>query len=155
MVSPSEPVPPVAPPTSSTAPARRPIRRRIMAAPAPSPEQTLAARAREVLQRRGASPPARWLLPGFARDVDAFRRQLVPLHDRRMLSASFERESTRLAALRRLAVNAAAAPLPMSPLEAAYAVRWLELADGGDALPPWVAFVGAEPEAAHEVDTVP
>ncbi len=65
-----------------------------------------------------------------------------------MLSASFERESTRLAALRRLAVDAAAAPLPMSPLEAAYAVRWLELADGGDALPAWLVLVGGDAAAA-------
>jgi hypothetical protein len=148
MVSPSEPVLPVAPPTTTAAPARRPVLRRILAAPSPSPEQTLIARAREVLQRRGASPPDRWLLPGFARDVDVVRRQLAPLHDRRMLTASFERESTRLTALRRLAADPAVPPLPMSPLEAAYAIRWLELADGGDALPPWATYVGEETGAS-------
>jgi hypothetical protein len=80
--------------------------------------------------------------------VDTVRRQLAPLHDRRMLTASFERESTRLAALRRLAADPAAPPLPMSPLETAYAVRWLELAEGGVALPPWATFVGEDGEAA-------
>ena len=123
-----------------------PVRRRLLAAPAPSPEQTLAARAREVLQHRGARPPARWLLPGFARDVDAVRRQLAPLHDRRMLVASYERESVRLAALRRLAADPAAPPPPLDPLEAAYTVRWLELSGGTGALPPWASLMTATGE---------
>ena len=71
-----------------------------------------------------------------------------------MLTASFERESTRLAALRRLAVDPTVPPLPMSPLEAAYAVRWMELADGGDALPPWATLLGEEVDAAHEADAL-
>jgi hypothetical protein len=58
-----------------------------------------------------------------------------------MLAASFERESTRLAALRRLAADPTVPPLPVDPLEAAYAIRWLELADGGTALPSWHAFI--------------
>ena len=65
-----------------------------------------------------------------------------------MLTASFERESTRLAALRRLAADPAVPPLPMSPLDAAYAVRWLELAAGGDALPAWLVLVGGDAAAA-------
>jgi hypothetical protein len=145
MVIPPEPAAPVDTPATPAAPVRRPVRRRIVAAPAPSAEQTLVARAREVLQARRVEPSARWLLPGYARDVDKVRRQLAPLHDRRMLVASFERESTRLAALRRLAADPAVPPLPMSPLEAAYAVRWLELDVGGAVLPPWSSFVGAEP----------
>jgi len=60
-----------------------------------------------------------------------------------MLVASYERESARLAALRRFASDPAAPPLPLDPLEAAYAVRWLELSDGV-ALPPWATFVGGE-----------
>jgi hypothetical protein len=82
----------------------------------------------------------------FAREVDLVRRQLGPLRDRRMLVASYEREGTRLAALRRLVSDPAAPPLPLGPLEAAYAVRWLELADGGVARPSWSTLVGTEPD---------
>ncbi len=137
-------VAPVAAPAPGAFPVRRPARRRIVAAPPPSAEQALALRAREVLEARDTRPPARWLLPGFARDVDLVRRQLGPLRDRPMLAASFERESARLAAVRRLTANPTAPPLHLDPLEAAYAIRWLELADGGTALPPWQAFVEGE-----------
>jgi hypothetical protein len=65
-----------------------------------------------------------------------------------MLVASFDRESARLAALRRLAADPASPPLPLGPLEAAYAVRWLELSDGGVDLPPWPAFVAPGPDSA-------
>ena len=105
------------------------------------------ARAVEVLRARAGRPPARWLLPGFAADVDQVRRQLGPLRDRRMLVASYERESVRLALLRSFAADPAAPPLPLDPLEAAYAVRWLELSDGGAVLPPWAALVAPEVEA--------
>jgi hypothetical protein len=54
-----------------------------------------------------------------------------------MLVASYERESTRLAALRRLAVDPAATPPPIDPTDAAYAVRWLELRDAAGPLPAW------------------
>lgn len=64
-----------------------------------------------------------------------------------MLVASFERESARLATLRRLAADPTAAPLPLDPLEAAYAIRWLELADGGGALPAWNVLVGGDAAA--------
>ncbi len=64
-----------------------------------------------------------------------------------MLVASYERESARLAALRRFASDPASPPLPLDPLEAAYAVRWLELSHGGVALPPWTALVGPEADA--------
>ena len=103
-------------------------------------------RADEVLRARAGSPPARWLLPSFAADVEQVRRQLGPLRDRRMLVASYERESARLTLLRRFAADPAAPPLPLGPLEAAYAVRWLELNDGGAVLPPWPAFVTPRPD---------
>lgn len=137
------------------APARRPARRRFVVAPAPSAEHALALRAREVLDARETRPPARWLLPGFAADVDQVRRQLGPLRDRRMLAASFERESARLAGLRRLAADPAIPPLPVGPVEAAYAIRWLELADGGIALPPWRAFIDGGVTGADAVDPPP
>ena len=137
------------------APARRPVRRRLVVAPAPSAEHALAARADEVLQARIGRPPARWLLPGFAADVDQVRRQLGPLRDRRMLVASFERESARLAALRRLVADPTVPPLPVDPVEAAYAIRWLELADGGTALPPWRAFIEGGVTEPDAVDPSP
>jgi hypothetical protein len=148
MVTPIDPVRHAEAPTTGAVPPRRPGRRRPVVAPWPSAEAALVARAAEVLRARAARPPARWLLPGFARDVDLVRRQLGPLHDLRMLVASYERESARIAALRRLAADPAAPPAPLDPLEAAYAVRWLELSDGGTALPSWATFVGEEAEAA-------
>jgi len=109
-----------------------------VAAPAPTAEHALAARAAEVATILAARAlPASWAGPGFAQNVDLVRRQLGPLHDRRMLVASYERESSRLVALRRLASDPAAPPLAIDPTEAAYAIRWLELAADGAALPPW------------------
>ncbi len=143
MVSPIEPVPSVEAPATAAAPARRPVRRRVVSAPPPSAERTLLARSRQVLGAGTRRPPDQWLLPGFARDVDLVRRQLGPLHDRRMLVASYERESTRLAALRRLVSDPSGPPPAVDPIEAAYAVRWLELADGAGPLPPWSSIVGA------------
>jgi hypothetical protein len=137
-------VPPARTPATAAPAARRLLRRHIVVAPPPSAEVALVARAAEVRRARAGCPPARWLLPGFARDVDLVRQQLGPLCDRRMLVASYERESVRLAALRRFATDPSSPPLPLDPLEAAYAVRWLELTDGGVALPPWSALVGAE-----------
>lgn len=121
--------------------------RRRMAAPTPTAEQALAARAGEVLRARSGTAPARWRLPGFARDVDLVRSQLGPLRDPAMLAASYEREGARLAALRRLAAEPALPTLPLDPLEAAYAVRWLELTEGGRPLPPWATLVGPEDAA--------
>ena len=148
MVTPIEPARHAEAPTTGAVPPRRPVRRRLVVAPSPSAEAALVARAAEVLRARATRPPARWLLPGFARDVDLVRRQLGPLRDLRMLVASYERESARLAALRRLAADPSAPPPPLDPLEAAYAVRWLELSDGGVALPSWPEFVADEVEAA-------
>jgi hypothetical protein len=139
-------------PSPAPAPARRPVFRRQVAAPPPSAERALTGRAREVIAAREAGSPARWLVPGFARDVDLVRRQLGPLRDRSMLVVSYERESARLAALRRLAADPAARPLPLDPLEAAYAVRWLELVDGGGALPAWASLMEGEDAAADAPD---
>ena len=150
MVSPLEPAAPesIQPAEAlSMVPPRRAVRR-FVSAPQPSAEQSLVARAAEVLKARARRPPARLLLPGFARDVDLVRWQLGPLRDPAMLVASYERESARLAALRRLASDPAAPPGPRDPLEAAYAVRWLELSAGGVALPTWATFVGADADGA-------
>jgi hypothetical protein len=142
--APKVPVAPEVPPSKP----RRPDRRRVVAAPPPSAVVTLAIRAAEVQRARAGPTPARWLLPGFAADVERVRRQLGPLHDRRMLVASFERESSRIAALRRLASDPSAPPLPLDPLEAAYAIRWLELSDGPALLPPWATFLDPDTGSA-------
>ena len=143
MVSSIEPVLPREP-SHAAVPMGRPVRRRVVASPQPSGEVALAIRASELLRARGGGAPAAWLVPGFARAVDLVRRQLGPLRDRRMLVASYERESHRLAMLRRLAADPAAGqPAALEPLEAAYTVRWLELG-GGETLPSWTAFIRAE-----------
>jgi hypothetical protein len=86
-----------------------------VAAPAPTAEHALAAWATEVAAVLAGGPlPAGWGGTGFAGEVDLIRRQLGPLHDRRMLVASYEREGSRLVALRRLASDPAAASLAMS-----------------------------------------
>jgi hypothetical protein len=126
----------------------RRVRPRPVAGPPPSAEHALAARAAELTAALAApAPPSSWALAGFARDVDLVRRQLGPLHDRGMLVASYERESSRLAALRRLAADPATPPSPVDPIEAAYALRWLELAPGAVPLPPWSELVGRERRA--------
>lgn len=66
-----------------------------------------------------------------------------------MLAASFARESAHLEALRRFAIDPSAPPIEANALEAAYAVRWLELSDGGRALPPWATFMSPEAEPAR------
>jgi hypothetical protein len=148
MVTPIEPARHTEAPPTGAVPSRRPVRRRPVVAPPPSAEAALVARAAEVMRARAGNPPGPWRLPGFARGVDLVRRQLGPLRELGMLVASYERESARLAAMRRLAANPAAPPPPLDPLEAAYAVRWLELSDGGMALPAWAVFIGDEGEAA-------
>lgn len=124
-------------------PGRRPARRRRAVGPPPSAEHALAAHAAAIVRAIASDAvPLRWRLAGFARDVDLARRQMSPLRDRRMLVDSFERESTRLAALRRLAQDPGAPAAPLDPVEAAYAVRWLELAEGGVPLPGWAEWLG-------------
>ena len=131
------------PPTPARRPSRRP---RPVAAPPPSAEHALATSATEIVRAIATGTvPFHWRLAGFARDVDLAHRQLGPLHDRRMLVSSFKRESARLAALRRLARDPGAPPAPLDPVEAAYAVRWLELADGGSLLPAWAEWAGTAP----------
>jgi hypothetical protein len=133
----------VVPPLPAASPRRS--RRRAVAAPTPTAEQDLAARATELTVALASRvQPARWSLPGFARDVDMVRRQLGPLHDRRMLVASYERESSRLTALRLLAADPAAPRPPLDAIEAAYAVRWLELANGARPWPAWRELVAGE-----------
>jgi hypothetical protein len=91
----------------------------------------LARDARLLLTVAGEDPVAvRWARPSFARRVEAVRAQLAPIDDARLLGWSFARESLH---------DAAAGRVPavwMSPVRAAYALRWLELSTGL-VLPTW------------------
>jgi len=82
----------------------------------------------------GEDPVAvRWARPSFARRVQSVRGQLAPLDDAVLLGRSFAREALH---------DAAAGRVPavwMSPVRAAYAVRWLEVSTGL-ALPTWRAW---------------
>lgn len=118
---------------------RRPARRPFDAPPAPpSPARELARRALDVLRRaRLASPPERWLRPGFGPEVDLVRLHLGPVRSRAALAGSFGREAFNIAA----DVGRPSAPTPnravdpgepasIGPVHVAYALRWLELGDG-------------------------
>ena len=76
-----------------------------------------------------------WGEPAFAREVDAIRRQLEPIRDRRMLTASYSREAFRAWP----EVVAAGLSLERSTA-VAYAIRWLELGDGRPR-PSWTSLV--------------
>jgi hypothetical protein len=74
----------------------------------------------------GTAVPDTWLRPGFAARVERTRRELGPITSCTALAASFAREAMH--------------SRPPSPVvhavRAAYAFRWLELADGV-VLPAW------------------
>lgn len=112
-----------------------PVRRARSRAPGTSRP---AAAARRILERdvatvlavrRGAAVPGPFRHPRFAARVRATRLQLAPLVDSRLLAASFAREA--LHARRPIGRPGA--------VRVAYAVRWLEIADGVE-LPPWPAW---------------
>ena len=104
--------------------------------PPPSPARELARRALDVLRRaRLASPPERWLRPGFGREVDLVRLHLGPVRTRAALAGSFGREAFNIAADDRGAERPDRAVEPVEaasigPVHVAYALRWLELGDG-------------------------
>ena len=87
-----------------------------------------------------AERPASWRRKTFRRWVEAFRRHLDPIRSLDSLAASFAREAV-------IPIeydedgHALAGRLLVSPLLAAYVVRWLELRDG-DALEPWRSLAG-------------
>ncbi len=101
-------------------------------APAPAPHRTLALDA--IRLRRGLRDPLRrpkpWGDATFAREVELIRCHLAPLRDRRSLTASFGRE-----AFQSLEPESPGA-LPLGPIRAAYAIRWLELGSKAR-LPTW------------------
>jgi hypothetical protein len=113
-------------PAEARAP-RQPVRGAFDAPPPPpSPARELARRALGVLRRaRLASPPERWLRPGFGREVDLVRLHLGPVRTRAGLASSFGREAFNLAV-----DDSLAAAAPVGPVHVAYALRWLEIGDG-------------------------
>ena len=108
-------------------------------APAPAPHRALALDALRL--RRGLRyplrRPERWTDAAFGREVELIRRHLAPLRNRRSLTASFERE-----AFHRLAFEPPAS-LPLGPIRAAYAIRWLELGSGAG-LPTWSSLLATD-----------
>ena len=91
-----------------------------------------------LLQRSWRHPqhvPAGWRSERFARDVDRARRQLGPIRTLSALADSFARESLHLAP-GTTTEEARAARFGSSPLEIAYATRWIEL-DAGRELHGW------------------
>ena len=74
--------------------------------------------------------PERWSQPGFAREVERIRWHLEPIRSRALLARSFARESFHLRA-----APDAGATLAATPAAVAYAIRWLELAEGRSARP--------------------
>ena len=99
---------------------------------------TLSMRAAELLRavETGTVVPS-WRLPGFGREVDGIRAQLRPIGLRATLAASFGREAGRRMAQRRAAAT---------PLDLAYAVRWLELdPKRARSIPAWTSWLPSEP----------
>jgi hypothetical protein len=111
-------------------------------APPLDPARSLALRAR-VLERLIAEPhrrPDRWAVPGFGQEVDLVRIHLTPVRSRAVLVASFGRESHHVVRPAERRVGLAARSLAASPVEVAYAIRWLELTDGSGR-PGWGALL--------------
>jgi hypothetical protein len=129
----------VAPPSGLDSARRRLVRLRGTAPGADQPPaSTLALRATELLRavETGAVAPG-WRRPGFGHAVDEIRAQLGPIQRRGTLVASFGRE-----AAGGLAVHPAAA----TPLDLAYAVRWLELHPADPRpIPAWIDWLPSEP----------
>jgi hypothetical protein len=105
----------------------------------------LAEDAARVLETARADDAPAWSTPAFATRVQAARRQLAPIRGTPSLVDSFRREAAHIAG-----GEAAGAAGPTGPawqaLQAAYAIRWVELSTGV-ALPAWEACTG--PRAAR------
>jgi len=108
--------------------------------PAPAPHRALALDALRL--RRGLRDPLHrpdpWHDVAFAREVELIRCHLAPLRNRRSLTASFGRE-----AFQSLQFDPPPA-LPLGPIRAAYAIRWLELGSGAR-LPAWPNLLAVDP----------
>ena len=101
---------------------------------------TLAAGA-AIFRELRASRPAAWQRKPFHRWVEAIRVHLEPVVSLDVLVASFEREAVRLDDNGEEPFARVGDRLLVSPLLAAYVIRWLELRDD-DLLDPWRTLVG-------------
>jgi hypothetical protein len=89
-----------------------------------SPARSLALMAMAtVRRRRRPTLPPRWTTPTFGLEVELIRAHLAPIRSRQLLAASFGREAFH--------GDPSGSGEVDSPVAAAYAVRWLELGDGG------------------------
>ena len=80
---------------------------------------------------RGCTAP-RWAEAAFQRRVEVVRRQLAPVCSRAALAASYGREAGhRMTSCRSSRIG------PVTPLQVAYALRWMELARPAPALVTW------------------
>lgn len=86
-----------------------------------------------------ARTPQQWRAPGFARQVDLVRAHLWPIRSQESLAHSYAREHFHIQATGSATLDARAL-LRRSATEVAYALRWLELADG-DSRGPWLSIV--------------
>jgi hypothetical protein len=109
-------------------------------APVPAPHRALALDALRL--RRGLRDPhcrpEPWSDEAFAREVELVRRHLAPLRNRRSLAASFGREAFQTLELDQFD------SMPLGPIRAAYAIRWLELGSGAN-LPAWSSLLASAP----------
>jgi hypothetical protein len=101
---------------------------------------TLAAGA-AIFRELRATRPAAWQRKAFHRWVEAIRVHLEPVVSLDVLIASFEREAVRLDDSGQEPFMLVGDRLLVSPLLAAYVIRWLELRDD-DLLDPWRTLVG-------------
>lgn len=93
--------------------------------------RSLAMLALGIVRRAGprGRRPDDWMRPGFAREVELIRLHLAPIRSRAVLAASFGREAFHGTTPDGIAPES-------RPVAIAYAIRWLELADG-EARPRW------------------
>ncbi len=93
------------------------------------------------LLRSRARRPERWRAPGFARQVELVRAHLRPIRSQESLTHSYAREHFHIEAIDS-ATPTARGLLLRSATEVAYALRWLELADG-ESRGPWRSILDA------------
>jgi hypothetical protein len=113
----------------------------------PAAHRVLALDARRVLGHLRDHPrdAGLWGEPAFAREVDRIRHHLAPIASRRSLLASYSREAFRGSDTGAWTTDptdgwCGSEPTAAYAARVAYAVRWLELADGRSR-PAWSELV--------------
>ena len=111
----------------------RPGDESMIGAAAPPPEELLPSggsdhRGDQAFHRSGPT----WAEAAFQRRVEVFRRQLAPVCSRAALAASYGREAGHRPVEGRAQTGGS-----VTPLQVAYALRWMELARPAPALVTW------------------